>query len=178
MLSPGTRPPGKVGGVLEVCVVCGEHDVAQHGQLRVDRDRAVDGGDHRYLDVEHLVDQAVAFPDDAVPHGGVGPALGQRVGPVAEADERVPGAGEDHDAVLPVRGDGVEQLGQLLVGPAAPQQRRAPPTHADRQHAGVVATDLGRRVPVLVLVELHRRILPRRRRPTPGAAALRSRLRG
>jgi hypothetical protein len=100
-----------VRGVLEVGVLGGEYDVAQHGQFGVDRHRTVDGRDHRYLDGEHLVDQAIALPDDAVPHGGVGPALGQRVGTVAEADERVAGAGEDHDPVLAVGRDRVEQLG-------------------------------------------------------------------
>ena len=115
----------KVGSVLEVGVVGGEHDVAQHSQLRVDRHRAVDRGDHRYLDVEHLVDQAVALPDDAVPHGGVGPTLGQRVAAVAQADEGVAGPGEDHDPVLPVGGDGVGQFVEPPGGRTAREERKA-----------------------------------------------------
>ena len=146
---------GEMGGVLEVGVLGRQHHVAQHGQLGVDRHRPVDGGDHRHLDGQHLVDQPVALPDDPVPHGGVGPALGQRVGAVAQSDERVAGAGDDHHPVLPVRGDGVEQLGELLVGRSAPHQRLPPPVHPDRQHPGVVAAHVGRRPPVFVLVQLH-----------------------
>src|SRR3954451_11715354 len=47
------------------------------------------------------------------------------VGASPKADERVAGPGEDHDPVVPVGRDGIEQLRELLVRGTAPHQRLA-----------------------------------------------------
>ena len=53
------KTAGEMGRVLEGRMVSGEDDVPQQGKLGVHRCRAVDGRDHRRLDLEQIHEQTL-----------------------------------------------------------------------------------------------------------------------
>ena len=93
--SPATRPTATCGSA-RYASLRDQHDVAQHGQAAAQADgRAVDRGDHRQREAEHLLDDLRAFPQALVPGHRVVEERGDPV-QVAAGAERPPGAGEDH----------------------------------------------------------------------------------
>ena len=152
----GDEPTGEVGSILEVRPRCAQHDVAEDGDLRVDVDRPIDGGDRRHLDVEQIGDEAMALADDLVPGVRRDAAGGQCRGAlIRHRDEPLAGAGDHHGPHVAVGGHGAEQLSQLAVRQGAPPQRVPTRVEPDRQHPAVVPFDVRCLEPVGVLLESH-----------------------
>ena len=84
----------EVRDVLKLCRVRGKYNVTEHRDLGVHAGGAVDGGDHRHMDVEQVLHEAPTFPVRAVP------TRGRREIPIAAGElaaELIAGAGQkDH----------------------------------------------------------------------------------
>src|SRR5256885_11680230 len=99
-----------------------QYDVGEQDVLGMQPDRAIHRSDQRHLDVEEVHQDLFALSIDLV----VTP-WGEKI----EAVERYPlhesiaAAGQDNDAVVPVRADRVKQVGKLFVGMAVEDQRAA-----------------------------------------------------
>ena len=117
------HPVREVSRILKLHVIGGEHDVAQERDLRVPPGRAVDGADHRHLDVEQAHQQMLALPVDAIPLGRRAPHAG--AAGRAGAGVGIAGAGEDDDLVVRVAAHVAEGLGKLAVRQEPPLQRPA-----------------------------------------------------
>jgi hypothetical protein len=73
-----------------------QHDVTQHRQAAAETHRrAVDGGDHRQREAEHLLDDLCALAEALVPGDRI-VEEGRDPVQVAARAERPSGAGQDH----------------------------------------------------------------------------------
>ena len=60
----GNESERKMRQILEIGIVGADHDVAKQCQLGMDRGWSVDDRDHRYLDIDVILDQPLAHGDD------------------------------------------------------------------------------------------------------------------
>jgi hypothetical protein len=98
-------------GILELCGLGREHDVAQQRDLGVAPRRAVDRADHRDLDVQEVHQEMPALPVNAIdPLDRRARREGRRPGSRARPRELVPRPGQDDDPILAVGPDVVERL--------------------------------------------------------------------
>ena len=104
--------------VLEDTVLGRQYDIAQHAQFGVDGGRAIDGSNHRHLDIEMVHQQFLGVPINMVP------ALGRHIQPLLSGkagDELVLRSSHDDDLVIRVTADIVKaapQLGMRALSPA------------------------------------------------------------
>ena len=151
MPSPGTMPNSKCG--LSWNKVCGrrQDDVGQKRVFAVQQHRAVQGRDHRHLDVEDVGEHLTAFAQDLVV------ALGREEVEALGVDrihEGVARTRQDHHAIVAILADGVEQVDELLVCVAVEDQLPAAAVQRDFEHAVGLAGEAGIGERIAISVEM------------------------
>jgi hypothetical protein len=121
---PRDETVGEVRRVSEEGVICGNDDVTEHGNLRVNVNRPIYRRDDRNLDVEKVHNQPLRVAVGMIPAGRRNlrpgePPRRESVG-IHHLDESVANPGHNDDSVLAVSADVVKGLTQLPVGPPAP----------------------------------------------------------
>src|SRR5437899_3885059 len=127
-----------------------QDDVGQQCIFRVQEDRPIQGGDHRYFDVEDVLENLATLAQDLVV------ALRAKEIEALGADcvhERVAATGQDHYAIGRVLADRVEQMDELLVGVAVEDQLAAVSVQGDFEHAIWLAAEAGVRERLAIGVE-------------------------
>ena len=128
------NPVWKMRSVLKRCGLGRQHDIAQHGDLRMDEGRPVDCGYHRHGNIEQIHQQALALPIHGVPAARRTQAVA-KTGKINIRAIAVARSGQNNDFILRVGSDINAGMADFAVGRFIPDQRAIVDVKGDFENA-------------------------------------------